>query len=188
MRTWRNGFRWKIIVRLLLARLTLLLGVQGSSKRLEIDLSCITAVASHVELHVGIIEEFLAIRPECVTRPRMDTRTQSRNVPGMRNAGQCIVELNGSIRTHVHLSFAFSVLALPWIVSKTSGKQSAHSLGSPEDEVGDLFCLGWIHVEVFANLFNILDGLLEINMAVVTYHRNDVCSENLCSSKCCRPS
>ena len=36
-----------------------------SSKRLEIDdLSCMTAVASHVELHVGIIEEFLAIRPE----------------------------------------------------------------------------------------------------------------------------
>ena len=48
------------------ARLTLLLGVQGSSKRLEIDLSCVTAVASHVELHVGIIEEFLAIRPECI--------------------------------------------------------------------------------------------------------------------------
>ena len=63
-------------------------------------------------------------------------------------------------------------------MSKTSGKQSAHSLDSPKDEVGDLFCLGWIHVEVFANLFNILDGLLEIKMAVVTYHRNGVCSEN----------
>ena len=63
-------------------------------------------------------------------------------------------------------------------MSKTSGKQSAQSLDSPEDEVGDLFCLGWIHAEVFANLLNVLDGLLEINMAVVTYHRNDVCSEN----------
>ena len=71
------------------------------------------------------------------------------------------------------------MLALPWIVSKTSGKQSAHSLYSPEDEVGDLFCLGWIHVEIFANLFDILDDLLEINMAIVTYHRNDVGSENL---------
>ena len=66
MRTWRNGFRWKVIVRFFLARLTLLLVVQGSSKRLEIDLSCMTAVASHIELHVGIIEEFLAIRPECI--------------------------------------------------------------------------------------------------------------------------
>ena len=63
-------------------------------------------------------------------------------------------------------------------MSKTSGKQSAHSLDSPEDEVSNLFCLGWIHVEVFANLFNVLDGLLEIDMAVVTYHRNDVCSED----------
>ena len=59
-----------------------------------------------------------------------------------------------------------------------SGKQSAQSLDSPEDEVGDLFCLGWIHVEVFAHLLNLLDGLLEIVMAVVTYHRNDVCCEN----------
>ena len=63
-------------------------------------------------------------------------------------------------------------------MSETSGKQSAQSLDSPEDEVGDLFCLGWIHVEVFAHLLNVLDGLLEIDMAVVTYHRNDVCSEN----------
>ena len=89
-----------------------------------------------------------------------------------------LAELSGPIRTHVHLSFAFSMLALPWIVSKTSGKQSAHSFDSPEDEVGDLFCLGWIHVEVFAHLLNVLDGLLEIDMAVVTYHRKDVCSEN----------
>ena len=59
---------------------------------------------------------------------------------------------------------------------KTSGKQSAHSLNSPEDEVADLFCLGGIHFEVSANLFDILDGLLEINEAVVTYHRDDVCS------------
>ena len=93
-------------------------------------------------------------------------------------AGQCIVELNGSIRTHVHLSFAFLVDAMPWIMSKTPGKQSAHSLDSPGDEVGDLFCLGWIHAEVLANLFNILDGLLEINEAVVTYHRDDVGSVN----------
>ena len=66
----------------------------------------------------------------------------------------------------------------PWIMSKTSGKRSAHSLNSPEDEVGDLFRLGWIHVEVFANLFDILDGLLEINVAVVAYHRDDVGSVN----------
>ena len=58
------------------------------------------------------------------------------------------------------------------------GKQSAHSLDSPEDEVGDLCCLGWIHAEILANLFGILDGLLEINMAIVTYHRNDVGSKN----------
>ena len=98
----------------------------------------------------------------------------------MCNAGQCIVELNGSIRTHVHLSFAFLVdaMPMPWIMSKTSGKQSAYSLDLPEDEVGDLFCLGWIHAEVLANLFNILDGLLEINEAVVTYHRDDVGSVN----------
>ena len=90
----------------------------------------------------------------------------------MCNAGQCVVELNGSIRT------AFFMDAMPWIMSKTSGKRSAHSLNSPEDEIGDLFCLGWIHVEVFANLFDILDGLLEINVAVVAYHRNDVGSVN----------
>ena len=68
--------------------------------------------------------------------------------------------------------------AMLWIMLKTSGKQSAHSLNSPEDEVGDLFCLGWIHVEVLANLFNILDGLLEINEVVVTYHRDDIGSVN----------
>ena len=33
-------------------------------------------------------------------------------------------------------------------------------------------------MEVFANLFDILDGLLEINVAVVAYHRNDVGSVN----------
>ena len=49
---------------------------------------------------------------------------------------------------------------------------------SPEDEVGDLFRLGWFHVEVFANLIDILDGLLEINVAVVAYHRDDVGSVN----------
>ena len=61
---------------------------------------------------------------------------------------------------------------------KTSGKRSAHSLNSPEDEICDLFRLGWIHAEVFANLFDILDGLLEINVAVVAYHRDDVGSVN----------
>ena len=100
----------------------------------------------------------------------------------MCNAGQCVVELNGSIRTHVHLSFAFLMDAMPWIMSKTSGKRSAHSLDSPEDEIGDLFCLGWIHVEVFANLFDILDGLLEINVAVVAYNRHNVGSVNFGSS------
>ena len=96
----------------------------------------------------------------------------------MCDAGQCVVELNGSIRSHVHLSSAFLIDTMPWIMSKTSGKRSAHSLNSPEDEVGDLFRLGWIHVEVFANLFDILDGLLEINVAVVAYHRDDVGSVN----------
>ena len=96
----------------------------------------------------------------------------------MCDAGQCVIELNGSIRTHIHLSSAFLMDAMPWIMSKTSGKRSAHSLDSPEDEVGDLFRLGWIHVEVFANLFDILDGLLEINVAVVAYHRDDVGSVN----------
>ena len=96
----------------------------------------------------------------------------------MCDAGQCVVELNGSIRTHVHLSSAFLMDTMPWTMSKTSGKRSAHSLNSPEDEVGDLFRLGWIHVEVFANLFDILDGLLEINVAVVAYHRDDVGSVN----------
>ena len=48
------------------ARLSLLLVVQGSSKRLEIDLSCVTAVAPHIELHGRIIEEVLAIRTECI--------------------------------------------------------------------------------------------------------------------------
>ena len=96
----------------------------------------------------------------------------------MCDAGQCVIELNGSTRTHAHLSFAFLVDAMPWIMSKTSGKQSAHSLDSPEDEVSDLFRFGWIHVEVLANLFDILDGLLEINVAVVAYHRDDVGSVN----------
>ena len=95
----------------------------------------------------------------------------------MCNASQRIVELNGSVRIHFHLSSAFSVGALFWILSKASGKQSAQSLGSPEDEVGDLFCLGWIHVEIAANLLNILDGLVKINHAVVAYHRDDVGSE-----------
>ena len=36
-----------------------------------------------------------------------------------------------------------------------------------------------VHAEVFANLFDILDGLLEINIAVVAYHRDDVGSINL---------
>ena len=60
----------------------------------------------------------------------------------MREAGQCVIELNGSIRTHVNLSFAFFMDAMPWIMSKTSGKRSAHSLNSPEDEICDLFRLG----------------------------------------------
>ena len=63
-------------------------------------------------------------------------------------------------------------------MSKTSGKQSAQSLDSPEDEVGHLFCLGWSHVEIAANLLNILNGLFKINLAVVAYHRNDVGCEN----------
>ena len=63
-------------------------------------------------------------------------------------------------------------------MSKTSGKQSAQSLDSPEDEVGDLFCLGWSHVEIAANLLNILDGLFKINLAVVAHRRNDAGSEN----------
>ena len=63
-------------------------------------------------------------------------------------------------------------------MSKTSGKRSAHSLNSPEDEICDLFRLGWIHSEVFANLFDILDGLIEINVAVVAYHRDNVGSVN----------
>ena len=77
---------------------------------------------------------------------------------------ECIVELNGSVRIHVHWSSAFSVVALFWIMSKASGKLSAQSLYSPEDEVGDLFCLGWIHVEIAANLLNILDGVVKINL------------------------
>ena len=72
-------------------------------------------------------------------------------VPRMRNASQCTVELNGSVRIHFHLSSAFPVGALIWIMSTASGKQCAQSLDSLEDEVGDLFCLGWI-VEIAANL------------------------------------
>ena len=63
-------------------------------------------------------------------------------------------------------------------MSKTSGKRSAHSLNSPEDEICDLFRLGCFHAEIFANLFDILDGLIEINVAVVAYHRDDVGSVN----------
>ena len=96
----------------------------------------------------------------------------------MCDAGLCVIELNGSIRTHFHLPFAFLMDSMPWIRSKTSGKRSAHSLNSPEDEICDLFRLGWIHAEVFANLFDILDGLIEINVAVVAYHRDDVGSVN----------
>ena len=68
--------------------------------------------------------------------------------------------------------------AMPWIMLKKSGKRSARSLDSPEDEIGDLLRLGWIHVEVFANLFDILDGRLEINVAVVAHHQDDVGSVN----------
>ena len=39
---------------------------KGASKVLEIDLSSMTAVASHVEVHLWIIEESSAIRPECI--------------------------------------------------------------------------------------------------------------------------
>ena len=74
----------------------------------------------------------------------------------MCDASQRIVELNGSVRTHIHWSSAFSAVALFWIMSKTSRKQSAQSLDSVEDEVGDLFCLGWSHVEIFANLLNVV--------------------------------
>ena len=67
---------------------------------------------------------------------------------------------------------------MPWIMSKTSGKRSDHSLNSPEDEICDLFRLGCFNAEIFANLFDILDGLIEINVAVVAYHRDDVGSVN----------
>ena len=96
----------------------------------------------------------------------------------MCDAGQCDIELDGSIRTHFHLPFAFLMGSMPWIMSKTSGKRSAHSLNSPEDEICDLFRLGCFHAEIFANLFDILDGLIEINVAVVAYHRDDVGSVN----------
>ena len=98
-------------------------------------------------------------------------------VPRVCNASHFVVELNGSVRIHFLLSPAFSVGALIWIMSKASGKQSAQSLDSPEDEVGDLFCLGWIHVGIAANLLNILDGPVKINRAVVAHHRDDVGSE-----------
>ena len=77
-------------------------------------------------------------------------------------------------------------------MSKASGKQSAQSLDSPEDEVGDLFCLGWIHVEIAANLLNILDGPVKINHAIVAHHRDDgfrnLPAEHWHSSRYCRPS
>ena len=66
MRAWRNGFCWKILVRFFLTRFTLLSRPKGASKVLEIDLSSMTAVASHVEFHLWIIEESSAIRPECI--------------------------------------------------------------------------------------------------------------------------
>ena len=47
-------------------RLFLLLRVQGSSKGLDLDLSCVSAIASHVELHLWIDIEFLAIGLECI--------------------------------------------------------------------------------------------------------------------------
>ena len=90
----------------------------------------------------------------------------------MRDAGQCVIELDGSIRTHFHLPFAFLIDSMPWTMSK----RSAHSLNSPEDEICDLFRLGCFHAEIFANLFDILDGLNGINVAVVAYHRDDVSS------------
>ena len=102
----------------------------------------------------------------------------SNEVPGMCDAGQCVIELDGSIRTHFHLPSAFLMDSMPWIMSKTSGKRSAHSLNSPEDEICDLFRLGCFHAEIFANLFDILDGLIEINVAVVAYHRDDAGSVN----------
>ena len=49
-----------------MVRLSLLLRVQGSSKGLDLDLSCVSAVASYTELHLGIIVEFFAIGPECI--------------------------------------------------------------------------------------------------------------------------
>ena len=66
------------------------------------------------------------------------SRLIAHEVPRMCNASQCIVELNGSVRIHFHLSSAFSVGALIWIMSEN---KSAQSLDSLEDEVGDLFCL-----------------------------------------------
>ena len=156
MRTWRSGFCWKIVVRFFLTRFTLLSRPKGASKRLEIDLSSMTAGASHIEFHIWIIEEFSAIRPECITRgsgsevvdpwnnasiclalivspvhgwiheSNLETclsiiREHSHQekswliaheVPCMCNAGQCVVELNGSARVHIHWSSAFSVVAL----------------------------------------------------------------------------
>ena len=43
----------------------LLLREQESSKGLDINLSCVSAVASHIELHLRINTEVLAIGPEC---------------------------------------------------------------------------------------------------------------------------
>ena len=56
----------EIIVRFVVLRLSLLLRVQGSPKGLDLDLSCMSAVASQILLHLWIIVEFLAIGPECI--------------------------------------------------------------------------------------------------------------------------
>ena len=92
----------------------------------------------------------------------------------MADAAQCLEELAGSVRINSDFSFEFLCASLLWIMSQAWGEQSAQSLYSPEDEVDNLLCFGFIKGEIPADGFCIHDGPSHVDLLVVAYHRNGI--------------
>ena len=65
------------------------------------------------------------------------------------------------------------------IVSKAFGKQSAHSLHSPKDEVDNGLCVGLIHSARYANRLGLGDSLVHVDLPIAGYRRNDLSTETL---------
>ena len=95
----------------------------------------------------------------------------------MCDAGQCVIELDGSIRTHFHLSFAFFMDSMPWIMSKTSGKLLILSIRQRMRSV-ICFALDGSMLKYLQTCSTFWTVLSRSNIAVVAYHRDDVGSVN----------